>query len=230
MTKEAKNLALIDMDGTLLNGRSLNAIANLGFKDQISEIYGEYRAGKMWAYEVSLKIASLLKNVPLRNLINAFDKIPLVNGAKDFVKWLKSNNFIVIAVSDSYTILVERVAKKVGIDEVYANTLHVENGVITGRLTMPLGWQLVKGCLRKSVCKLNALFKFMIKYNVPIGRTLAIGDSNIDICMIKYAKLGVAFNPKNYEVAQVADIVVKGDFYKLKKALEPLINNPEMFP
>jgi len=223
-------LALIDMDGTLLNGRSINAIAKLGFEREIREIRRAFSEGKIWAYEMSLKIAKLLKGTLASKLIEEFDKIPLVRGAKEFIEWLRLKNFVVIIVSDSYTILVERIARKVGADEVYANTLHVVNGVITGKLSMPMGWQLVKGCMRKSVCKLNALLKYMAKYNIPIGRTLAIGDSNIDICMIKYAKLGVAFNPKSYEVAQVADIVVKGDFYDLKRTLEPLIENPEIFP
>jgi len=223
-------LALIDMDGTLLNGRSLNAIARLGFEKEIREIRKAFSEGRVWAYEMSLKIAELLKGTLASKLIDEFDKIPLVPGAKEFVEWLKLKNFVVVIVSDSYTILVERVARRVGADDVYANTLHVENGVITGKLSMPMGWQLVKGCMRKSVCKLNALFKYMAKYNIPIGRTLAIGDSNIDICMIKYAKLGVAFNPKSYEVAQAADIVVKGDFHDLKRTLEPLLENPEIFP
>ncbi len=223
-------LALIDMDGTLLRGRSLNAIASLGFREEIERIRTEFSRGEIWAYEMSLKIAKLLKGVSLQRLVRKFDEIPLVPGAEEFVKWLKSEGFIVVIVSDSYTVLVERVARRVGADEVYANILQVENDVITGELTMPLGWQLVKGCMRKSVCKLSALFKYMRKYDVPLGRTLAIGDSNIDICMIKYAKLGVAFNPKSYEVAQAADIVVKGDFYVLRKTIEPLISNPEFFP
>ena len=100
-------LALIDMDGTLLNGRSLNAIARLGFEKEIREIRKAFSEGRIWAYEMSLKIAELLKGTLVSKLLDEFDKIPLVRGAKEFIEWLKLKNFVVVIVSDSYTILVE---------------------------------------------------------------------------------------------------------------------------
>ena len=178
-------LALIYTDCTLLNGRSLNVVAKLGFEKEICEIRKVFSERRIWAYEVSLKIAKLLKGTLAFKLIDEFDKVPLVPGAEEFVEWLKLKNFVIVIVLDSYTILVGRVARKIGADDVHANILHVENDIITGKLSMLMGWQLVRGCMRNSICKLNTLFKYMAKYNIPIGRTLVIENSNIDVCIIK---------------------------------------------
>ena len=215
-----RKIALIDMDGTVLAGRSLEAIGRLGFKEQIEKIKEKRLRGILKGYEESSKVAFLLKGIPLSRLIEEFDRIRFVNGAKEFIGWLKELGFVTVLVTVSYDVLAERVAKALGMDEFYANKLEVVNGIITGKIAMPLGWQYVRNCMFKSVCKLNVLFETMRKYNVPIGKTIAIGDSVLDRCIVKYAGLGIAFNPKDNEVVEVADIVVYGDFYKLKSVLE----------
>jgi len=214
-----RKIALMDMDGTVLAGRSLEAISRLGFKEKVEEIKEKRLKGVLKGYEESLRVASLLKGIPLSRLIKEFDKIKFVNGAKEFIIWLKKLGFITVLVTVSYDVLAERVAKALEIDEFYANKLEVVDGVITGKIVMPLGWQYVRNCMFKSVCKLNVLFETMRKYGVPIGKTIAIGDTVLDKCMIKYSGLGIAFNPKDKEIVEVADIVVYGDFYKLKSVL-----------
>lgn len=217
-----RKLALLDMDGTVLKGRSLEVIARLGFKRQIEELKRKRLEGLLKGYEESLKVAKLLKGVPLYKLIGEFDKMGFVNGAKEFISWLKGSGFVTVLVTVSYDVLAERVVKALGIDDFYANKLEVNDGIITGNIIMPLGWQYVKNCMFKSVCKLNVLFEAMRKYNVPIGRTIAIGDTVLDKCMLKYSGLGIAFNPKDQEIIDVADVVVYGDFFKLKHTLENL--------
>ena len=215
-----RKIALIDMDGTVLAGRSLEAICRLGFREKVEKIKEERLKGVLKSYEESLRVASLLKGIPLSRLTEEFDKIKFVNGAKEFIGWLKKLGFITILVTVSYDVLAERVVKALEMDEFYANKLEVVDGIITGRIVMPLGWQYVRNCMFKSVCKLNVLFETMRKYNVPIGKTIAIGDSVLDRCIVKYAGLGIAFNPKDNEVVEAADLVVYGDFYKLKSVLE----------
>lgn len=217
-----RKLALLDMDGTVLKGRSLEVIARLGFKRQIEELKRKRLEGLLKGYEESLKVAKLLKGVPLYKLIGEFDKMGFVNGAKEFISWLKGLGFVTVLVTVSYDVLAERVVKALGIDDFYANKLEVNDGIITGNIIMPLGWQYVKNCMFKSVCKLNVLFEAMRKYNVPIGRTIAIGDTVLDKCMLKYSGLGIAFNPKDQEIIDVADVVVYGDFFRLKHTLENL--------
>ncbi len=217
-----RKLALLDMDGTVLKGRSLEVIARLGFKRQIEKLKRKRLEGLLKGYEESLKVAKLLKGVPLYKLIGEFDKMGFVNGAKEFISWLKGLGFVTVLVTVSYDVLAERVVKALGIDDFYANKLEVNDGIITGNIIMPLGWQYVKNCMFKSVCKLNVLFEAMRKYNVPIGRTIAIGDTVLDKCMLKYSGLGIAFNPKDQEIIDVADVVVYGDFFRLKHTLENL--------
>ena len=77
------------------------------------------------------------------------------------------------------------------------------------QVKMPLGWERI-GCFCKiSVCKRYHLERFASQFEVPIENTLAIGDTKSDICMIKRAGLGVAFMPKDKEIAKASQKIVQ---------------------
>ncbi|MBC7131444.1 HAD hydrolase family protein, partial [Candidatus Bathyarchaeota archaeon] len=83
-------------------------------------------------------------------------------------------------------------------------------------------------CLRKSICKLHVMKKMLKQLSINPDKTLAVGDSLGDLCIIKQARIGVAFRPKHPELIKAADIVIHSDFYelteKLKSFLEMLKN------
>ncbi|MEK7226548.1 MAG: HAD hydrolase family protein, partial [Bacteroidota bacterium] len=53
------------------------------------------------------------------------------------------------------------------------------------------------------------------KFNVPVSDTLAIGDSENDICIIKKAGIGISFCSTNNLVDTVADFVIKEPDFNL---------------
>ena len=122
-----------------------------------------------------------------------FDSITLVKGAKDFVSFLRSRDFVTAIVTDSYIFLASRLARKLGVNEVKGNKLELVNGVLTGRIAMPLGWEEEKqeNCQRKAICKLHAMNDLIREYQIQDSRTLAIGDSESDLCVIKRAYVGI---------------------------------------
>ena len=91
-----------------------------------------------------------------------------------------------------------------------ANTLVVEDGVITGELDMPMGWEKI-GCLcRQSVCKRYHLTRAAERYGVEMRHTVACGDSEADSCMIESAGVGIWFNaPSEYD-SRLGGHLVKG--------------------
>jgi phosphoserine phosphatase len=94
------------------------------------------------------------------------------------------------------------------LDFVAANELEITGGRVTGKVRMPLGWDNI-GCFCKiSVCKRYHLEKFAREFAVPLEKTVAVGDTKSDICMIKRAAIGVAFMPKDEQVANATDKVV----------------------
>jgi phosphoserine phosphatase SerB len=202
-------LIVFDMDGTLIADRFIFRLAHrFGFEAELEKIMST----NIPEHEKTRKVASLLKGISVEQIIDTFDQIPLLPGAPKVVAELKKAGYVLAIISDSYTMATERLKKKLGFDYVIANELTVKGGKATGEVKMPLNWSgNRKGCLKHSVCKLNALLSLSQKTKIPLERTVAVGDNTADICMLKEAGLGVAFNPKTRAVERSADITLKGN-------------------
>ena len=221
--RDAKALAVLDMDGTLLNSRSIDILCRrFGLQTQLREI--DKRSDFLEDYKVSEAIARLFTGMKASNLERVFDSISVVQGANEFIDFLKERKFLTAIVTDSYTFLALRLAEKLNIDIVTGNKMEIIGGVITGRIEMPLGWKKQEDCQKKAVCKLNAMYEIAQKHKIGMAKTLAIGDSKGDFCMIERAALGVAFRPKDSKITKIADLVVYGDFFELVAQLKPFLD------
>ncbi len=199
-------LIAFDMDETLIADRFIFRLAHrFGFEAELKEIISR----NIPEYEKTRSIASLLKEIRVEEIIDTFDQIPLSPGTQLTMLKLKREGHVLAIISDSYTIVAERLKERLGFDYTVANKLVVRDGKITGEVEMPLNWASDrKGCLKHSVCKLNALVSLSEKAKIPLERTVAVGDNIADICMLRQAGLGIAFNPKTQAVEQSADITI----------------------
>jgi len=206
-------LIAFDMDGTLIADRFIFRLAGrFGFETELREIMSR----NIPEYQKTKSIASLLKEIRAEEIIDTFDQIPLSPGVQLTALELKKEGHILAIISDSYTIVTERLKKRLDFDCTVANKLVVEGGKITGEVDMPLNWPSNKtGCLKHSVCKLNALVRLSEKTKIPLERTVAVGDNIADICMLRQAGLGIAFKPKAQAVKQSADITINKDLSQL---------------
>ncbi len=164
----------------------------------------------------------MFSGIKASRLEEIFDEIPLVNGAAEFVSFLQSRDFLTSIVTDSYVFLAFRLAQKLGIKVVRGNKLELVNGIVSGKVAMPLGWkeEKRKNCQKKAVCKLHVMKDLIKEYSIRENRTLAVGDSRSDLCIIQEACIGVAFRPKDKSITGVADLVIRTDFYELIELLE----------
>ena len=194
------------MDGTLINGRLVFALGDkFGVSDRIKAIMSKRITG----YKKSEEIAKLWKGQTPDDIVNVIASIPLMKGAVDLIKELKTRGHKVGIISDSYTLATEYIAKKFDMDFHLANILMVKDGLLTGELRMLLGWDKI-GCNCKiSVCKRFHLEKAAELLNITLDRTIAVGDTKSDLCMIKRAKVGIAFNPKDDVLASSTNKVVR---------------------
>ena len=211
-----KWLAILDMDGTILEQRTVDVLCEqLGLSERLMEI--DERLKPLQGHEVSERIAGLFAGIKTSTLSAIFDKMTLVEGVQDFVKFLKLRDFLTAIVTDSYEFLASKLAKKLGIDEVRGNKLESTNGVLTGRIAMPLGWEDEKqeNCQKKAVCKLRVMKHLLKENQIQDDRSLAVGDSESDYCIIKNARLGVAFRPKHDSILKISNVVIRTDFYDL---------------
>jgi len=207
-----RGLAAFDMDGTLLTKRTIDVLANeLDFKQELLQI-DQASKGK-YAYQISIEVARLLEDVSASRVIDIFVQIEIRRGAQRLINFLKKEKFLTAIISDSYTFLVQRLAKKLQIDEIWGNVVEINEGRLTGKLiTQPCWRNNDLRCKRHSACKLHALESIINKYNMSMDKIIAFGDSNGDICMLKHAKVAIGVVPRNLPLAEYTDLVVEKDF------------------
>ncbi len=203
---EPAGLAAFDMDGTLIQGRLVFALADtFGLTEKVKSI----QSGGLQGHEQTRSIAALFAGLGVKDIENAIRSIPLARNCERTITQLREQNYKIGIISDSYTVAAGLVADRLGLDFVAANELEIIGGKLTGKVRMPLGWDRI-GCFCKiSVCKRYHLEKFARKFAVPMERTVAVGDTKSDICMIKSAAIGVAFMPKDEQIANATDKVVR---------------------
>jgi phosphoserine phosphatase len=199
-------LAAFDMDGTLIQGRLVFALADrFGLSDKVRSIQS-HKA--MPGYQQTKAIAELFAGLTTREVESAIASIPFIKNCENTIAILKDRGYKVGIISDSYTIAAGFVAERLQLDFLEANKLEILGGKITGNIDMPLGWDIV-GCYCKiSVCKRYHLEKVAREFRVPIENTVAVGDTQSDICMIQRAGVGIAFMPKDKEIKNASDKIV----------------------
>jgi phosphoserine phosphatase len=201
-------LIAFDMDGTLLDGRLVFALADrFGLSDKVREIQNNIL---LPGYEQSRKIARLFKGLDQQDVRNAIENIKLMKNCERVAKEFKELGYVVGIISDSYTIATDYVAEKLNFDFSESNILELDqNGKLTGNVKMPLGWEKI-GCYCKiSVCKRYSLENIAQKFKIALESTVAIGDSKSDLCMLERANIGIAFRPKQKILEEKADVSIK---------------------
>jgi phosphoserine phosphatase SerB len=216
-TVDQRLLIAFDMDGTLIDGRLVFALADkFGLSDKVRQIQ-EKRI--LHGYEQSISIARLFRGLSANNITEAIESIRLMKNCEKVAGELKEQGHILGIISDSYDIAVNYVAKKLNFDFCESNTLELDsNRKLTGNINMPLGWQK-NGCYCKiSVCKRYCLERNAHKFQIGAGCTIAVGDTKSDLCMVENAAVGIAFMPKHRILEDRADVSIKEpDFANLRQ-------------
>lgn len=194
------------MDGTILDGRLIHQLGNkLKIIDKIKQIQKNTTIG----HKRTEEITKLLKGIPRKEIIKTIETIRPIKNLQESIKQIKDGNHIVGIISDSYLPAVSFIAEKYGFDFAMANDVKVDDqGNMTGEVTMPLGWSEIDCFCKISVCKRYHMENLAKRLGIPIDKTVAIGDTVSDLCMIESAGLGIAMMPKDEEVKKYADVIV----------------------
>ncbi len=199
-------LVVFDMDNTLLKGRFIDACADtFGFRTELMNI----RSTETDVIITTKRIATLLKNKTISQLIAVADTIEVVEGTEKIITELKNRGYIVGIISDSYDCITNHVKNKLGMDFSLSNELEFSKSICTGEVKIPsFLFSNPASLCKHSLCKTNALLTILDKYQIKRENTIAIGDSMNDLCMIKEAGLGIAFCSKDELVNHHADLVI----------------------
>lgn len=199
----AKKLVVLDVDSTLIQQEVIELLAaHAGVEEKVRLITEQAMRGELDFSASLLARVALLKGLPIDVIDKVRDQILLTPGARTLVETLKKLGHSVAVVSGGFTEVIEPILKDLAITHYRANSLGVENGVLTG---------LVEGPIIDRAAKAQALRDFAALESVNLEQTIAIGDGANDLDMIAIAGMGIAFNAKP-AVKAAADSSVSAPF------------------
>ena len=98
---------------------------------------------------------------------------------------------------------------KLKMDFSIANELEFSKSIATGEVKVPSAFMRNKHSkCNHDFCKSNVLFELAEKYRMDIKNTIAVGDSENDICLIRESGIGIAFCSHNKYLNLVADRII----------------------
>jgi phosphoserine phosphatase len=196
-----KRVVLLDMDSTLIEQEVIDLLARFaGHEMKVKEITAQAMRGEIDFQQALSERILLLKGLDVCIFDSIRKELTLTAGAEELISELHRFGHKVGVVSGGFINVIEPLLKSLEIDFYRANTLEVEDGKLTGRVTGPI--------IDKRA-KYDALREFAKEFDTDIAQTVAIGDGANDIEMLEAAGLGIAFNAKPQVVA-TADTNLSG--------------------
>ena len=194
-------LIAFDFDGTLSDSEMTVLLGERrGVADEMADITERAMNDEM-SYAESLRDrAKLLDGLEEEEAEEAYGAVRLRPGASDLVARLGDYGHHVAVLTGGFERGVEAALGRegVGVDTVVANRLPVEGGRLTGEVEGPL----IEGTKDRELERLAA------DLDVPMGRTVAVGDGANDLPMLVVAGFAVGFDPKP-AVRPACDVVVE---------------------
>ncbi len=192
-------LALFDVDSTLIEQEVIDLLAQrTPYGDSVSEITRRAMAGEIDFDSALKERVSLLRDLPESIFDDVISEITFSPGALELITFLKKQGVLVGAVSGGFINILEKLFKRISLDYLSANSLEIQNGLLTGRTLGPIINRRAKA---------EALSHFAEISGVSMRETIAVGDGSNDVDMITLAGLGVSYRGKEV-LNKVADLVI----------------------
>jgi phosphoserine phosphatase len=181
-------LFCFDMDSTLIQGETIDELARMaGVGDQVVAITAAAMRGEFEFQESFRRRVALLRGLPAARVLEAIDRLPLMEGAERLFRTLKARGAKTAIFSGGFTFFGEYLQQKLGVDHVFANHLDVQDGLVTGRVT---------GAIVDGPRKAELLAEIAAREAIPLDQVCAVGDGANDLPMLRLAGMGVAFHAK----------------------------------
>jgi len=190
----------MDVDSTFITGEVVEMLAaHAGSEELVTEITERAMRGEIdFAASLHERVATLA-GLPVSVFADVLDEIELSPGATELLTEMSARGWPVGLVSGGFAEIVEPLADRLGITLTHANRLEVLDGHLTGR---------VSGAVVDRAAKAVTLRDYAARVDVPLSRTVVIGDGANDIDMVVAAGFGIAFNAKPL-LCEAADAVVR---------------------
>ena len=181
-------LACFDMDSTLIEQEVIVELAKTaGIGEEVAAITESAMRGEIDFDESFAKRVALLKDIPIDVLDDICSRLILSVGARTTISALKALGYHTVLVSGGFTYFARYIAEQLGIDEVHANFLDIDEGMVTGHVQLPI----VNGAKKAAIVEHTAE-----RLGIDMSQVVCIGDGANDLPMMAIADLGVAYHAK----------------------------------
>jgi len=193
-----------DLDGTLVRYRGVDFESSWGAIGVAAGLAAEWRRLQERylphpeRYDEWLHAnARLLAGRPVRPILDRLLPPPYPPGAREAIAALRERGLVLGIVSSGLSLVADRVRAELGLDFAVANVLEVVDGRFSGRaeLRVPL-WK-----------KDEVVREMATRYGLSPREIAFVGDNFNDIPVFRTVGLGIAYAPKDPEVAKAAHVV-----------------------
>jgi len=214
---ELPKLIAFDMDSTLIRAECIDEMARAySVYDEVSEITRQAMRGELDFNQSLEGRLALLKGMPEQDVYSVWQAIDYQWGAHTLFEFLKTHGVKTAILSGGFTWFAERVAAELGVDFIVANTLEIQDKVLTGN---------VVGEIVNAQVKAHSLQAIAQKLGVDIRDTVAVGDGANDLQMMSVAGLGVAIHGKPAVVEKADAAINRGGIDRLINLLGYSLSN-----
>ncbi|MEK9987021.1 MAG: phosphoserine phosphatase SerB [Aquiluna sp.] len=204
-------LVVFDVDSTLINEEAIELLAeHSGNRERVAEITERSMRGEIDFTTSLVERVATLRGLPVSVLEETSKSLTPTVGAKALIDEIHARGGKVAAVSGGFIQLLDGLRQGLSLDYAMANTLGVQDGLLTGE---------VVGELINREAKAKYLESWASENGLELSQTIAIGDGANDLGMMAKAGLSVAFCAKPV-VRESADVVI--DERDLSKVIELL--------
>jgi len=184
-----RKAALLDLDGTLIRGDTVDVLCEIvGKKPESVELNALLHAGRMGGLDSLMARLDFLKGVSLEQIGEKLAENPyLMKGAKELIAYFRKQEMVTILASGNIWPVLEYYKQILGIDH-YIGTgpgVHFEGNVMVGFDRPDRGYKAVgSGAILRQ------------QDIVYPDHVIAIGNSPVDKVIFNLASLSIAINPE----------------------------------
>ena len=181
-------LAVFDMDSTLIQCEVIDELATrAGVGDRVAAITERAMRGELDFNQSLYERLSLLRGLEADTALQIARNLPYTDGARELMTTLRALGVKTVIISGGFSLFAEYVAAELAMDEYFANTLEVSDGMLTGIAIPPIV---------NAEYKEAKLREIAASMGISMRQTLAIGDGANDLKMLNAAGIGIAFRAK----------------------------------
>jgi phosphoserine phosphatase len=181
-------LAVFDMDSTLIRCEVIDELARYaGVGEQVAAITDRAMRGELDFQASFIERVALLKGLDAAAVDGILDAMPITEGVGELILTLRARGIYTAILSGGFMPFAQYLQRQFGFDEVHANGLEIDRGLLTGKVQLPI----VDGDYKR-----ETLLEIARRRDIDLADTIAVGDGANDLPMLTTAGLGVAYAAK----------------------------------